>query len=568
MTVSADLGQAWQQLCARSRGVFSEAFGLVQAQQLKATGVALWHDHECFAALEHFEPLSLRRLQAALPNLAFDYHLECASTQDLARTKAAQRQPLVVLCERQTAGRGREGRAWHSPMGAHLYGSIRWLSARSLVESSALPLQFGLALCQWLRAHDIPASCKWPNDIWVFGRKLAGMLLEAERQGQELSYTLGLGLNLAMPLECAPDQPWLDLRSLGLRLDRNQLVISVLGILADTIARFEREGLRDFRAEFNRLHALHERLIRLEDGRQAEVEGIAIDGALLLDCEGERIALRSGSVHWDQRLHSPWRLLIDFGNTRLKWAVQWRTGADHECTWHGCLKGEPVAWRTSAWLQEFEDALAALKLEGSPSQVLLASTRADQEFETARAALETRWPGRLHQIFSPARHGMWRNSYAQPERLGVDRFLAMLALLSGSTVFKRALVVLAGTALTLDVLESDGHHLGGLIAPGAGFMQRQLAALSPRLQSVDAARFGLALSSPHAVAAGCWQMSAALIERVAEQQQVDCVVLAGGDAPALAVHLTRSVLLRDSLVLHGLASLDGAVWGSVSQAAF
>lgn len=143
------------------------------------------------------------------------------------------------------------------------------------------------------------------------------------------------------------------------------------------------------------------------------------------------------------------------------------------------------------------------------------------------------------------------NAYAEPERLGVDRWLALLA--AWRELGRACLVVSAGTALTVDVLDTDGRHRGGYIVPGLGLM---LEALLSRTSGVrfapgPAASLEPGRSTAEAVLQGCSAMAVALIER-ARPRPEQPVLLTGGDAERLAPWIAAPIQLRPELVLDGL----------------
>jgi type III pantothenate kinase len=163
-----------------------------------------------------------------------------------------------------------------------------------------------------------------------------------------------------------------------------------------------------------------------------------------------------------------------------------------------------------------------------------------------------------------------QNAYAEPGRLGVDRFLAMVAAHTAGA----GPCVLAGigTALTLDALTADGLHLGGLIAPGPQLMQQALLGATVRVRPE---RPGVVLdvadNTADAVASGCWQSAAALIERFTARISPQLggaprLLLDGGDAPAIMPLLGVSAQLATDSVLRGLAAWAAAHPASMTTA--
>jgi len=247
-------------------------------------------------------------------------------------------------------------------------------------------------------------------------------------------------------------------------------------------------------------------------------------------------------------------LLLDLGNTRLKWALQDRPG-------HWLAHGA-VNWG----LDDLAGVLVAA-WEGlpSPARVVAASVvDAAREAQVCQA-LQGRFGHVPEWLRTPAEACGVRNAYAEPGRLGVDRFLAMVAARADG----HAPCVLAGigTALTLDALAADGRHLGGLIAPGPSLMRQSLlgatALIRPERPGEILER---ADNTADAVASGCWQAAVALIERFVTRAGPDlggspALVLGGGDAVALKPLLSIPARLSEDGVLRGLAAWANDVAG-------
>jgi type III pantothenate kinase len=180
-------------------------------------------------------------------------------------------------------------------------------------------------------------------------------------------------------------------------------------------------------------------------------------------------------------------------------------------------------------------------------------------------AVEEAWAHATFWLRTPAEGCGVRSAYTEPHRLGVDRFLAMVAAYAAG----HAPCVLAGvgTALTLDALAADGRHLGGLIAPGPQLMQQSLVGATARVRPERAGEvLDVADNTADAVASGCWQAAAALIERFARRMApalggAPSLRLGGGDALALLPLLDLPAQLAEDGVLHGLA-----VWADTHPA--
>lgn len=171
----------------------------------------------------------------------------------LTGTRQGMQGPRCCLAEYQTAGRGRQGKTWHSPFGSGLCLSVLWSFAQDPGRLMGLSLAMGTIVAEVLEACGIPGvvGLKWPNDLYWSGRKLAGLLIEVvARTGGPTHCVIGLGLNVHVPagtLE-AVDQPWIDLATTGWYPlpTRNYLAAAVLSGLSRALYRFESEGLASF----------------------------------------------------------------------------------------------------------------------------------------------------------------------------------------------------------------------------------------------------------------------------------------------------------------------------------
>ncbi|MGN6706184.1 MAG: type III pantothenate kinase [Rhodanobacter sp.] len=247
------------------------------------------------------------------------------------------------------------------------------------------------------------------------------------------------------------------------------------------------------------------------------------------------------------------RLLLDLGNSRLKWALQ----------------GPAPAWLAQGVLEWREDlaTLAGAAWAGFPrsTRVVGASVVDDAREQRVAAVVRQAFGSAPEWLRTPASACGVRNAYAEPQRLGVDRFLAMVA----AHASHRAPCVLAsaGTALVVDALTADGRHLGGLIAPGVQLMQRSLLDATAQVRPQRPGDIlQLADNTADAVTSGCWQAAAALIERFHAHMRPrlggePTLILDGGDAPRLAPLLSLPVQAGQDSVLRGLA-----VWADAHMA--
>lgn len=202
----------------------------------------------------------------------------------------------ICVAECQTAGRGRRGRPWISPFGGQLIMSMYWLLEQGMAAAMGLSLVVGIAAVEALEAQGFTGvELKWPNDLYLNGRKLAGILVEmTSTAGGPCQLVIGMGLNLLLPQseQVRIDQPWADLTELGAVNDRNGLVVALSQQLQRSLELFEQEGIAAFSEQWNRLDYFNGKPVRVLMGEQ-EIHGIArgIDsqGALLLELENGKI---------------------------------------------------------------------------------------------------------------------------------------------------------------------------------------------------------------------------------------------------------------------------------------
>lgn len=214
------------------------------------------------------------------------------STNARARELAAAGAPggAVVTAAEQSAGRGRQGRGWTAPPGgALLYSAIlRPLDERHLL----LPLAVPVAVCEAAERLAPGAECeiKWPNDVWLNGRKLAGALIEAKPQDGWA--VIGVGLNLAIEREEFPPE----LRETAISLGAGSPELARVA-LDSSLSRWVEAGEEDILAAWRRRDALRGREIAWEGG-SGVADGVDGRGHLaVVSPAGERLLLGAGEVH-------------------------------------------------------------------------------------------------------------------------------------------------------------------------------------------------------------------------------------------------------------------------------
>ena len=228
-------------------------------------------------------------------------HETGSTNADLLARAPLLAEPVLLIAEHQTAGRGRAGRSWLSSAGTSLTFSLAWRFAAGPQALTGLPLALGVALADTLARLGVQVRLKWPNDVLKDGDKLAGILVETAAVEGGIWAIIGIGMNLVMPDEMekmigrtVAAAPWLA------RMDRNELMAALLDGLAAALREFERTGFAAFAGRWNMLHEYQGSEVRIIDHGAVLHEGIAagVDdaGRLLLDGPQGRIAIAAGDV--------------------------------------------------------------------------------------------------------------------------------------------------------------------------------------------------------------------------------------------------------------------------------
>lgn len=239
------------------------------------------------------------------------------------------------------------------------------------------------------------------------------------------------------------------------------------------------------------------------------------------------------------------KLLLDMGNTRIKWSLQLQA--------QGWLSRGALEWNDDI-AEQLASAWAELPL---PDAVFAASVVDERREALVSAISESLFARTPVWLRTPARACGVVNAYAEPGRLGVDRFLAMVA--ARNSHHAACVLVGVGTALTLDALAADGQHIGGLIAPGPQLMQQSLQSATAQVRPQRSGEIvDWADNTADAVVSGCWQAAAALVERfvIRVSPRLDAsprLILGGGDAERLLPLLSLTAQLNQHGVLGGLA---------------
>lgn len=228
----------------------------------------------------------------------------CASTNSELLAREGAQGPVLLLAEKQTAGRGRRGRRWHANPGLAIMFSLRWEFAGDAGRLRGLSLAAGVAIAKALHGLGAPGvALKWPNDLLAGDAKLGGILIETRSSRGRIAAVIGVGLNYRrMPaLETRINRKVASLDELMDPLPaRNEIVVRIAAELARALALFGNAGFEAFRTEWEAMHANQGQPLRVRTAGGRVVAGIAdgvgADGGLILRTRRGVRRVHSGTV--------------------------------------------------------------------------------------------------------------------------------------------------------------------------------------------------------------------------------------------------------------------------------
>lgn len=244
-------------------------------------------------------------LAQRVPSIDVSWQVDSTSSELARRTPVESDRPAACFAEIQTQGRGRRGRHWHSTLAGGLAFSIVWKFERSMSTLAGLSLVIGIGVVRALR--DLGYSnvgLKWPNDVQIHGRKLAGILVELV--GDALGpcrAIVGVGMNLRLgkTADGLIDQAWIDLASIPeVSLpERNKLAARLLFRLQEAVEQFRESTFTSFVNEFAQYDVLGGHPVRVSTARGFQ-DGVAVgvddSGALRVSTKNGEMIVDSGEV--------------------------------------------------------------------------------------------------------------------------------------------------------------------------------------------------------------------------------------------------------------------------------
>ncbi|OOF70541.1 bifunctional biotin--[acetyl-CoA-carboxylase] ligase/biotin operon repressor BirA [Rodentibacter caecimuris] len=222
------------------------SFSEIQLQQeieaMRKQGLNIIED-ECNVYLVPELPLlNLNKISTALSPYNIYYHSIISSTNEfILDNMDTLHKGDLCLTEYQSAGRGRRGRQWFSPFAGQIMFSFYW-TLNPKMNFEGLSLIVGLAI-----AETLEAKVKWPNDILLFGRKLAGILIEISKvKNGQLNLVIGVGINVSIPKQINVDQSYAQLTEIQPEINRDTLIPQLIHNIYDHLTRFEKKGIDQY----------------------------------------------------------------------------------------------------------------------------------------------------------------------------------------------------------------------------------------------------------------------------------------------------------------------------------
>ncbi len=238
------------------------------------------------------EPIR-ERIAPLLPGFSVEVlpAIDSTNSELMRRARAGDSAPVLLVAERQHAGRGRMGRTWLSLPGDSLTFSLGLPLQPQ--DWSGLSLAVGLSLAEALHPQ---VRLKWPNDLWLGDRKLGGILVEVASSGSRSHLVVGVGLNIRPQPEAPLRTPPAALIECWPQATAAAALARVSPPLVQALLDFAREGFAPLQARYARRDALAGREVSTSEGLQGVALGVGASGALRLQLPGRVLELVSDEV--------------------------------------------------------------------------------------------------------------------------------------------------------------------------------------------------------------------------------------------------------------------------------
>lgn len=237
-----------------------------------------------------------QQTERVLPGLTVELLPQVDSTNSelMRRARAGQHHTVLLLAEQQSAGRGRQGRAWHSETDSSLTFSLGLVLDPQ--DWWGLSLAVGVAIATALHPQ---VRLKWPNDLWVDDAKLGGILIETapvDKDRRARYAIVGVGLNIRPRAADGLSTPPAWIGQLRPELDAGDTLLAILPGLAFALQRFQADGFGPFRQAFADRDAVAGREVNLSDGKTGTARGVDGQGALLVHTAAGEVVISSSEV--------------------------------------------------------------------------------------------------------------------------------------------------------------------------------------------------------------------------------------------------------------------------------
>jgi|GEM_PF-1113057 len=228
-----------------------------------------------------------------------------ASTNDFLLEQELGKQCIAIcVADQQTCGRGRYGHKWQSPGGVNLYLSMTWPIKEDKQSCELLCLWLLIALANLLKKNGcVDVQLKWPNDICVANKKLAGVLIERKIGKGQVNLVIGLGLNIAMSLkrDVTIDTPWIDLLKVAPKWSksRNQLAAEIVHEFNDVLCRFDNNDLGCLPSIWKQFDMLQNKRVNFmfrDELTVGKVLGLNDNGEIIINVEGSAHHFNSAHI--------------------------------------------------------------------------------------------------------------------------------------------------------------------------------------------------------------------------------------------------------------------------------
>jgi BirA family transcriptional regulator, biotin operon repressor / biotin---[acetyl-CoA-carboxylase] ligase len=237
--------------------------------------------------------LLVERMKRESPGLSVEVLDECPSTNTalVERARAGAAHGTVLVCEHQSAGRGRRGNTWVSTVGGGVIFSVLWRFSRGSGTLAGLSLTVAVSAAEALEGLGVRGvAVKWPNDLYCQGGKLGGILIETSGDtAGSIAAVIGIGVNMRLGVSERKrvGRPITDIATSSAAMpSRTAVLAGLLASVASSLDRFSREGFAPFRQAWLERHAWQGKRVILSQAErrvaEGEVVGIAEDGALEL----------------------------------------------------------------------------------------------------------------------------------------------------------------------------------------------------------------------------------------------------------------------------------------------